>query len=68
MNTPQLEALTKAAQCADLLAQDIREAHKLACKDSPFLEILLLELIGDAMKIKNRMAQIQSCAEGEMPA
>lgn len=60
---PQLEALTKAAQCSDLLEQDIREAHKLACKDSPYLGILLIELIGDAMKIKNRLAQLQSVAE-----
>lgn len=61
--TIQLEALRKAAQCADLLVQDIHEAHRLACNDSPFLEILLLELIGDAAKIRNRIAQLQYRAE-----
>jgi len=39
---PQLEALTKAIQCADLLAGDVREAHRLACQDNPLLEPTLM--------------------------
>ena len=58
---PQLEAITKAAQCADLLLSDIRDAHKLACRDNPLLEILLRELLGDAVKIKNRLAELEGC-------
>ena len=59
--TPQQESVTKAAQCADLLTSDIREAHKLACRGNPLLEVLLRELIGDAAKIKNRLAEIEGC-------
>jgi hypothetical protein len=60
---PQLEAITKAAQCADLLVGDIREAHKVACHENPALEILLRELLGDAVRIKNRLAELQSTME-----
>lgn len=59
--TPQLEAISKAAQCAALLVSDIREAHQLACRDNPVLEILLRELIGDTTKIKNRLAELEGC-------
>ncbi len=61
MNPQHLETITKAAQCADLLTSDIREAHKLACQDHPVLEIILRELIGDAAKIKSRLAELEAC-------
>lgn len=57
----QLEAIAKAAQCADLLVSDIREAQKIACKGNGALEILLRELIADAAKIKNRLGELESC-------
>ena len=60
---PQLETITKAAQCADLLVSDIREAHKVACHENPALEILLRELLGDVVRIKNRLAELQSTME-----
>jgi hypothetical protein len=53
------EALTKAAQCADLLMSDIREAHKLTDKDRA-LEILLRDLLLDATKIKNRLTELEA--------
>ena len=59
--TPQQEAVTKAAQCADLLTSDIRQAHSLACQNNPLLEIVLRELIAEAAKIKNRLAEIDAC-------
>lgn len=59
MKPQQLEALTKAAQCADLLVCDIREAHKLACEDEPALEILLRDLTGEAVKLKTRLAELE---------
>jgi hypothetical protein len=58
MNSQQLEAITEAAQCSDLLVSDIREAHKFACRDNPALEILLRELLGETMRIKNRLAEL----------
>ena len=58
---PQLEAIVKAAQCADLLTSDVREAHKLACLGNPVLEIALRELIAEAARIKNRLAELEAC-------
>jgi hypothetical protein len=58
---PQLEAITKATQCSDLLVSDIREAHKLACQENPLLEILLRDLIGEAVKINRRLAELEGC-------
>ena len=60
---PQLEAITKAVQCADVLVSDIREAHKLACRDHPVLEILLREILGEVAGIENRLAELQSTME-----
>jgi hypothetical protein len=62
MNAQQLETITKAAQCAELLVQDIREAHKCACQDNPVLELLLRDLIRDCAAIKNRLAELEACA------
>jgi hypothetical protein len=61
MNPQHLETITKAKQTANLLNGDIREAHKRACQDDPVLEILLRELIGDAVKMQNRLAEIEAC-------
>jgi hypothetical protein len=61
MNQQQAEAITKAAQCADLLVSDIREAHKQASHNEPALELLLRDLVADANKIKNRLAEIEKC-------
>ena len=59
--TPQQEAITKAVQCSDLLVSDIRSGHKLACQDNPLLEVLLRELIADAVKINRRLAELEGC-------
>ena len=61
MNPQHLETLTKAAQCADLLTGDIRQAHHYAAQDDPVLAMVLLDLIGDAAKLKNRLAQLEGC-------
>ncbi|MCZ7635457.1 MAG: hypothetical protein M5U12_05035 [Verrucomicrobia bacterium] len=61
--TPQLETITKAAQCAALLVSDIREPHKLACQDNPILEIVLREILGEVVRIDNRLAELQSTME-----
>jgi hypothetical protein len=60
MKPSQIESITKAAQCADMLVNDIAGAHRLACDGEPVLEILLLELISDARKIKGRLAHIEA--------
>lgn len=58
MTAIQIETLTKAAQCADLLVSDIREAHKSACADgveSRMLEMLLRPLIAQAAAIHDSL-------------
>jgi hypothetical protein len=40
---------------------DIREAQKVACKGNLALEILLRDLIGEAVKIKTRLAELEAC-------
>jgi hypothetical protein len=62
MKQLQSETLTKAAQCADLLVSNIRTAHKQACENEPALEILLRDLIGDAVKIKNSQNELEHCS------
>jgi len=59
MNPSQLESITKATQCADLLRDDIREAHELSCQDNPVLEILLRQLLGDTVRLNDRLAEIE---------
>jgi len=61
MKQQQAESITKAAQCADLLVSDIREAQKQACESEPALELLLRDLIGEAVKIKNRLSELENC-------
>ncbi len=61
MKPLQAESITKAAQCADLLVSDIREAHKQACESDLALELLLRDLIGEAVKIKNRLVELENC-------
>ena len=57
--TQQLESVVKATQCSDLLISDIRAAHSVACRENRLLEILLRELIADAVRINRRLAEIQ---------
>jgi hypothetical protein len=61
MKQQQAETITKAAQCADLLVSDIREAHKQASENEPALELLLRDLIAEAVKIKNRLGELENC-------
>lgn len=60
MDQKHLENLSKALQCAELLAVDIRAAHKAACLDEPLLEIVLRDLIRESVAIKDRLAELES--------
>ena len=59
--TAKEEAITKAAQCADLLTSDIRQAHKAACDDDPVLEIMLRELLSEAAKLATKLRELDGC-------
>ena len=52
------ELVTKASQCSDLLLSDIREAHSVACQKNYLMELLLREIITDAVRLKQRLADI----------
>lgn len=55
------EAVTKAAQCADLLLSDVSEAHKIAAVDDPILALMLEELMIESQQLFMRLSQIDSC-------
>ena len=61
MKPPLHESLTKAAQTVEILAGEIRGAHSQSCGENPALEILLRDLIADAMKVRNRLSEIEAC-------
>lgn len=60
------EHLTKAAQCAALLAADIQTAHSSACAGSSLGEMLLsdqlLNLIGEARVLEYKLERLRSLA------
>jgi hypothetical protein len=58
MNSSLRESVTKAAQCADLLVGDLRDAQKRACDDEPALELLLRDLLAEAAKVRDRLTEI----------
>ena len=59
----KLESLTKAAQCSELLVEDIRQAHK---GTDGALEMLLLDLLEDAARIKTKLARLAEIPSGGM--
>jgi hypothetical protein len=58
---PQQEAIEKAVQCSDLLVNDVRAAHRLACDDNLLLELVLRELIAEAARINRKLAEVERC-------
>ena len=62
-----LENVTKAAQAADLLRQDLRAAHSAAVVSNGAAEILLLDLLETAVEIRNKAERLRSALsmEGE---
>ena len=57
------EYIIKASQCSVMLVDDIREAHKHACYKTPFLEMLLRDLLTQAVTIKQRLNEIEIAAK-----
>ena len=53
------EDMEKAADKSADLTFYLRQAHTRACTDNPVLAILLLDLIRDAVKIEQRIKEIQ---------
>jgi hypothetical protein len=58
------ESLTEVAQTADLLVQSLRWAHRAHCTDEPMAaEILLRDALGDAVRLLQRLQEIERCAQ-----
>ena len=55
-----LENVTKAAQAADLLRQDLRAAHSAAVVSNGAAEILLLDLLETAAALKSKAERLRS--------
>ncbi|MFA5348104.1 MAG: hypothetical protein WC294_08200 [Methanoregula sp.] len=54
-----IEKITKACHSSGFLADEIREAHSAACRENPVLAILLMDLLGDAVKIEHKLRQVE---------
>jgi hypothetical protein len=52
------EAITSAERTAENLVSEICAAHRLACEDSPLLEILLRDQIAAARTLQMRLKEI----------
>lgn len=59
------ESITKAAQAANLLSGDLREAHKASCDAGGPLEILLRDLLGQAVVLETRLKELEGCFKME---
>lgn len=53
------EDLANAGHSAGFLGDALRSAHTRACGDNPVLAILLLDLIRNAVRIEQRIKEIQ---------
>lgn len=58
------EAIAKAAQTADLLRSDVRDAHR---KANAVESIVLLTLLADAAALLNRISALADAIESERP-
>jgi hypothetical protein len=52
------ENLVKAQQGMNLVVSDLRSAHRAAIRENQFAEILLLDLIGEAVALENKLKQM----------
>ena len=60
LNAKDTENLTKAAQCAVLLSDDLRE---LISADNPLLAEFAMDLIADAVEIEKKLRRLQAITE-----
>lgn len=60
MSTELLEEITKAKQTSNMLNAEVRQAHKLAIRENPILEIALRDVMFEAVKIQIRLAEIEA--------
>ena len=57
-NPQEIEAVTKAEQCAELLFHDLKQAHLIACEKNPLLAHILSGHIATAGKLQSSLAYL----------
>ena len=55
-----IESITKASQCADMLAEDVRGAHRMANLTEPLVEMMLRAQIVSADKLRACLAELSA--------
>lgn len=63
MKPELLEKLTKAQQCADLLVRDVKDAHRPACHENPYLGLALESAIKQAKDLRDLLQMMVSLAD-----
>jgi len=61
----KLNFISSAVTSSSLLLTDLRSAHAAACDGDPLLEILLLDAIIDACRLKERINRIAQAVKEE---
>lgn len=61
------EASEKAAQCAQMLASDVRQTHGAACVLGGPMELLWREVIADTQRLADRLRLLADFAAPESP-
>ena len=57
-----METITKAQLGADMLYDDVREAHREAQGSNALLELLLRDVLEQAQAIRSRLSEIQEAS------
>lgn len=65
MNKTLSERISEAALTAALLRDAVRSAHSASVLRDPVVELVLLDLILDAVKITQRLEQLDAAVEAK---
>jgi hypothetical protein len=60
MKTHPEKVVRKASQTATLLVADLRQAHKIAVRENPLLELILLDLLTQAQEMERKLKGIDA--------
>jgi hypothetical protein len=61
-----VEIATKAQQTAALVANDLRQLHRLSCHRNPLAEVLAYDALVDAQRLAQHLARIVVAMEADV--
>ena len=61
--SPLQEDTTKASQAASLLVSDIRDAHATACEKNQLAEMILIDILAQAVDIDQKLARLANALQ-----